>query len=68
MCASPVSTLDRRLAKVCVNCPVCKRARKKPMGLAFRLVQTVESRICPFCLAYERVYGRKSHEPITEIG
>lgn len=55
--------LDRALAKVCLNCLVCKRARKTQSGAAFWLTLNVESRICPFCLAYRRVYGRKSHEP-----
>ncbi len=27
------------------------------------LVKTCEG-LCPFCRAYEKVYGRKSHEPI----
>jgi hypothetical protein len=30
----------------------------------FRLVQKVESRVCPFCRGFERVYGRKAHERI----
>jgi hypothetical protein len=25
-------------------------------------VKKIESKICPFCRAYERVYGRKAHE------
>ena len=51
------------MAKVCMNCVVCRQARKKQAGPAFWLVKTVEGRICPFCRAYERVYGRKAHEP-----
>jgi hypothetical protein len=27
------------------------------------MVQTFETRLCPFCQAYERVHGRKAHEP-----
>jgi hypothetical protein len=27
------------------------------------MVQIVEVRLCPFCKAYERVHGRKAHEP-----
>lgn len=49
------------LAGVCQNCPVCRRARRQQSGLAFRLVQQVEARLCPFCRAYERVHGRKAH-------
>ncbi len=57
------SRRDRALANICRVCPVCRRARATQAGLAFRLVQRVEAGICPFCRAYERVYGRKSHEP-----
>jgi len=58
----PISRMDRALASVCRNCPVCRRARQRPSGLAFRLVNQVERHLCPFCRAYERVYGRKAHE------
>jgi 7,8-dihydropterin-6-yl-methyl-4-(beta-D-ribofuranosyl)aminobenzene 5'-phosphate synthase len=56
------SRLDRALASVCRNCPVCRRARKRPDGPAGWLVHRVEHQFCPFCRAYERVYGRKAHE------
>ena len=56
------SRLDVALAKVCVNCPVCRRARSRQRGAAFQLVRKIEARVCPFCRAYERVYGRKAHE------
>ncbi|HOW67208.1 MAG TPA: hypothetical protein P5186_25815 [Candidatus Paceibacterota bacterium] len=62
MTPHPASKLDLALAKVCQNCPVCRRARSQQSGAAFRLVQSVENRLCPFCRAYERVYGRKAHE------
>ena len=57
------SRLDQVLASVCVNCPVCRHARKTQAGTAFSFVKKVEGSLCPFCRAYERVYGRKSHEP-----
>jgi hypothetical protein len=60
------SKIDLALAKVCLNCPVCRTARKKQRGPAFWLTLKVESRVCPFCLAYRRVYGRKSHEPVDK--
>ena len=60
------SRWDAALAAVCANCPVCRRARQRQRGLAFRLVKTVESKSCPFCRAYERVYGRKPHEPVPD--
>ncbi|HNZ11125.1 MAG TPA: hypothetical protein PKI97_06750 [Smithellaceae bacterium] len=59
-----ISESDRLLAKVCVTCPVCKQARKKQQGAAFWFVQKIEGDLCPFCKAYERVYGRKSHQPV----
>ena len=59
------SRLDQVLARVCLNCPVCRRARAQQRGAAFRLVRNVESRVCPFCRAYGRVFGRKAHERRT---
>lgn len=54
--------LDVALAKVCVNCPVCRRGRRTQKGAAFWLTSKVERRLCPFCRAYERVYGHRAHE------
>jgi hypothetical protein len=59
------SKLDLALARVCRNCPVCRQARRRQRGAAFWLVTKVERGLCPFCRAYERVYGRKSHEPFA---
>jgi hypothetical protein len=56
------SSLDKALARVCANCLVCRRARKQQRGAAFWLVKKIETRMCPFCRAYERVYGRKAHQ------
>ena len=56
------SRSDKALAEFCLNCPVCRRARRRQRGLAFWLVKHVEARLCPFCRAYERVYGRPAHE------
>jgi uncharacterized protein CbrC (UPF0167 family) len=56
------SQLDKTLAEFCVKCLFCRRARKQQRGTAFWLVKKIESKICPFCRAYERVYGRKAHE------
>ena len=55
---------DRALALKCAQCPLCKRARTKQRGLAFWFVKNVEGGVCPACQAYERVYGRKAHEPV----
>ncbi|MBM3892608.1 MAG: hypothetical protein FJ388_26110 [Verrucomicrobia bacterium] len=57
------SSLDRALARVCAICPICHHARKKQRGAAFEFVKKVETHLCPFCAAYARVHGRKSHEP-----
>ena len=59
---------DRTLARVCLACPACRRARRKQRGLAFELVKRVETRVCPFCRAYAKVYGRQSHEPTGDRG
>jgi CxxC motif-containing protein len=60
----PVTTeKDRQMAQVCVNCPVCTRARKNQKGLACWFVKTIEGEMCPYCKAYAKVYGRKPHEP-----
>ena len=56
------SRLDKALANVCLNCPVCRRARQHQRGAAFWLVRKVEGRVCPFCRAYERVSCLKAHE------
>jgi len=58
---------DRALARVCLNCPICRRARKQQRGMAYWLTSKVESRFCPFCRAYERVYGRQAHQPTTKV-
>lgn len=61
-----ITEKDRELAKKCFQCPVCSRARKKQKGFFYWLVKKVESGFCPQCKAYEKVYGRKAHEPIEE--
>jgi hypothetical protein len=53
----------RALAERSVNCAVCQRARRQQAGFLFWVVKTFEG-LCPFCRAYEKVYGRKSHEPV----
>jgi len=60
------SKKDRFMAQFCLHCPVCNRARRRQRGAAFWLVKRVETGVCPFCRAYERVYGRKAHEPPPE--
>ncbi len=62
------SKVDRALAAVCGTCPLCRRARAKGEGVAFRIVMKAEAKICPFCRAYERVHGRKAHERVPAGG
>jgi hypothetical protein len=62
MTAQKASSYDKALARICANCLVCRRARRRQRGFAFWLVKRVESRLCPFCRAYERVHGRPAHE------
>lgn len=35
--------------------------------MAFLFVKLIEGRVCPYCRAYQRVYGRKAHEPAGEL-
>jgi hypothetical protein len=61
-----ITDKDRAMAQRCGTCPVCTRARKNQKGLAFWFVQMVEGSVCPYCKAYERVYGRKAHQPVPD--
>jgi len=54
---------DRKKAQMCVNCTVCRRARKDQRGFFYWFVKKLEGSVCPACKAYEKVYGRKAHEP-----
>ncbi len=54
--------IDRFLASICGWCPLCRHARRKGEGIAYRFVRRVEKDICPVCLAYERVNGRPACE------
>jgi len=49
---------------MCAKCALCNRARAKQRGLCFLFVKWLEGGICPACKAYEKVHGRKAHEPI----
>ena len=59
-----ITEKDRKKAQKCVECYACCYARKKQRGIIFWFVRTIENSICPYCKAYERVYGRKAHEPV----
>ena len=62
-----ITDSDRKRAIACKKCPICKRARQRQAGLAFWLVKKVEMRFCPNCRAYEKVYGKKAHEPLINL-
>ena len=66
MSDKPVTERDRRWAQLCVDCNVCNKARRNQGGLVYKFVKYIEGGICPFCSAYEKVHGRKAHEPIPE--
>jgi hypothetical protein len=61
-----ITEKDRNLARQCLECPFCKRAREKQKGLIFCFVKKLESGLCPACKAYEKAYHRKAREPISE--
>jgi len=60
-----ITEKDREMAEFCKNCPVCNRARNNQQSLANWFVRRIESKFCPYCQAYERVYGKKPHEPVS---
>jgi hypothetical protein len=64
MNANTMTENDKQMAQKCLECPVCKKARRDQQGLAFWFVKKIEAGTCPYCKAYERVYGKKAHEPL----
>jgi hypothetical protein len=63
-----ITDKDREMVKTCLKCTVCSKARKNQKGFSFWFVKRIEGGMCPYCQAYERVYGRKAHEPIPAKG
>ncbi len=62
-----ITDKDREMARFCMEeCPVCTRGRKKQKGLAYWFVKTIERGLCPYCQAYEKVYGQPAHAPVSE--
>jgi len=59
-----ITEKDRQMAETCVQCTVCRKARKEQKGFAYWFVKRIEGGMCPYCKAYEKVYGRKAHEPV----
>jgi hypothetical protein len=58
--------MDRALARICHACPFCRTARTRQSGAVYRVVRKLESKVCPFCQAYERVQGHKAHERLLK--
>lgn len=57
---------QERKAKFCKElCPVCKRARNKD-GIARWFVKNIDRPVCPYCKAYEQVYGYPAYEQPPE--
>jgi hypothetical protein len=62
-----ITNTDRKLAGFCAGTrPVWKKARKDQKGSFYRFVKFTESGVCPACRAYEKTYGKKAHEPISQ--
>lgn len=59
-----ITEKDRQRAKQCLKCPVCNKARVNQKGFSFWFVKKIEGGVCPYCKAYEKVYGKKAHEPL----
>jgi hypothetical protein len=59
-----VTEKDREMAQFCLNCFCGKIARQEQKGFMYACVKNFTEELCPFCQAYERVYGRKAHEPL----
>jgi len=56
----------KKLAEICLKCPVCSRARSRQKGLAYFFVKYIDRKICPGCRAFEAVTGQKAYEPLTK--
>ncbi len=50
----------------CLDCPVCRAARKNQRGAAYLFVKHVDRKVCPACRAYERETGQLAYEPLDE--
>ena len=65
MSNTEITEKDKKLAQQCVDCKVCDKARVKQRGFIYWAVRLIEGGVCPACKAYEKVYGRKAHEPMS---
>ena len=62
-----ITDKDRERAEFCATkCGGCKKARERQKGFVYWFVKFLEGGLCPYCKAYEKVYGRKAHEPVEQ--
>jgi len=64
--AEKISEDMKKKAKICLECAVCSAARKKQKGLAYWFVKLIDRTFCPYCKAFEKVFGQRAYEPITQ--
>ncbi len=58
----PADDKLRTMADFCkTKCPVCTKARARGKGFLFWMVK-LERRVCPYCRAYEQVYGKPAYK------
>jgi len=50
-----ITKAQKRIAEICANCVVRSYARKRQKGRMYTIAK-LESRICPFCSAYEDLW------------
>ncbi|MCP4607330.1 MAG: hypothetical protein GY845_01265 [Planctomycetes bacterium] len=62
-----ITEKDIEMAQKCVECTVCDKARVIQKGFTYWFVKKIEGGLCPYCKAYERVYGKKAHEPNPDL-
>jgi hypothetical protein len=63
MSTTEITDKDREMAAFCKDtCPICRHGRKRGTGVAYWFVKNVEESVCPYCQAYEKVYGVPAHE------
>jgi hypothetical protein len=61
-----ITEQDRRNALVCIDCRMCRYARRKQKGILFWFVKVLEGGLCPKCKAFAKVTGRQPHDPLPE--
>jgi uncharacterized protein CbrC (UPF0167 family) len=57
-----ITEKEKQMAEKCVTCTICSQARKNQKGFSYGAVKILRT-VCPYCKAYEKVYGKKAYEP-----